>query len=75
MKEWIDASATVLAGAIREKEVSSEEVVNAYLNRIEEVNPRLNAIVKLTAESALSQARAADKALAVVTNGERQSVR
>lgn len=64
MKEWNDASATVLARAIREKEVSSEEVVKACLNRIEQVNPSLNAIVKLTADSALSQARDADKALA-----------
>jgi len=44
--------------------VSSEEVVKAHLQRIEAVNPKLNAIVKLTAESALSEARAADKALA-----------
>jgi amidase len=44
--------------------VSSEEVVNAYLRRIDAVNPKLNAVVQLTAEAARAQARAADAALA-----------
>jgi amidase len=39
-------------------------VVRAHLSRIEEVNPRLNALVYLTPDAALSQAREADKALA-----------
>ena len=62
--ELIYLSATTLAQAIRKKKVSSEEVVNAYLQRIEPVNPKLNAIVQLTADTALAQARAADAALA-----------
>jgi hypothetical protein len=62
--ELIYASATTLAKAIREKQVSSEEVVNAYLRRIAAVNPQLNAVVQLTAETALQQAREADAALA-----------
>ena len=57
------ASATTLARLIRGKEVSSEEVVRAHLERIAEVNPRINAVVQL-AGAALSQARAADLALA-----------
>lgn len=64
MDEIIYASATELARAIRHKEVSSEEVVGAYLARIEEVNPKLNAVVHLTAESARREAREADEALA-----------
>jgi amidase len=64
MDEIIYASATELARAIRRKEVSSEEVVGAYLKRIEEVNPQLNAVVHLTAESAKREAREADEALA-----------
>ncbi len=64
MDEIIYASATELARAIRRKEVSSEEVVGAYLKRIEEVNPTLNAVVHLTAESARREAREADAALA-----------
>jgi len=62
--ELIYASATELARAIRAKEVSSEEVVDAYLQRIEKVNLKLNAIVQLTADSARVQARKADADLA-----------
>jgi amidase len=46
------------------KEVSSVEIVNAYLTRIETVNPKLNAVVQLTAGTALKQAKEADEALA-----------
>jgi amidase len=60
----IDSSATQLARAIRDKEISSEEVVEAHLQRIEEVNPRLNAVVQIMAESAREAARRADVALA-----------
>jgi amidase len=62
--ELVDSSATALAKAIRTKQVSSEEAVRAFLKRIEQVNPKLNAVVQLRAEDALSEARAADKALA-----------
>jgi amidase len=64
MHELIYASATALARAIRAKEVSAVEVVNAHLQRIEEVNPALNAVVQLCAEAAQAEARAADAALA-----------
>jgi amidase len=62
--ELIFASATEQAKAIRERQISSEELVRACIKRIEEVNPRLNAVVQLPAETALGQAREADKALA-----------
>ncbi len=64
MEQLISASAKTLARAIRTKEVSSEEVVKAYLKRIEAVNTQLNAVVQLSADSALEQARTADAALA-----------
>jgi amidase len=64
MKEIIEASATALAKAIRDREVSSEEVVNAYLKRMRAVNPKLNAVVQELGETACEQARAADRALA-----------
>jgi len=57
-------SATDLATAIRAGVVSSEEVVTAFLDRIEAVNPMINAVVQVAAESALEQARAADAAIA-----------
>ncbi len=64
MTNLIWTSATSLARAIRDRDVSSEEVVRAHLDRIEEVNPKLNAVVQLAAERALSEAQAADAALA-----------
>ena len=64
MDELIFSSATHLAEAIRDKKVSSAEVVDACVRRIEEVNPKLNAVVQLNAETARSQAREADESLA-----------
>ena len=58
------ASATVLAEAIRQKRVSSAEVVEAFLRRIDQVNPRLNAVVQLIADTARAGARQADAELA-----------
>ncbi len=55
-------SATELLHKIRSKEVSAREVVAAHLERIERVNPRLNAIVTLDAQGALAAARRADEA-------------
>ncbi len=57
------ASASTLARAIRDKQVSAKEVVEAHLQRIEEVNPALHAVVQLAAKRALDEARAADQAL------------
>ena len=54
---------TRLAALIRDREVSSVEVVRACLDRIEAVNPALNAVVTL-APDALDRARDADAALA-----------
>ncbi len=56
-------SATELAAAIRRREVSCVEVVQAHLARIEAVNPLLNAIVTLDAELGLRAAAAADAEL------------
>jgi amidase len=55
-------SATRLAAAIRGRELSCVEVMEAHLGRIEAVNPALNAIVTLDAELALRKAAAADRA-------------
>jgi amidase len=53
-------SATELAGLLRAKQISAREVVTAHLDRIEAVNPAVNAIVTLTAERALGQAAELD---------------
>jgi amidase len=57
-------SATELAAAIRGRDVSCVEVMQAHLSRIEAVNPLLNAIVTLDAELGLRAAATADGALA-----------
>ena len=63
MADIIYQSAKSIAQAIQDREVSAVEVVQAHLDRIEEVNDRLNAVVKLCAERALEEARDADAAL------------
>lgn len=50
-------SATKLAELIRKKKVSSEDVVRAYINRIKEVNPLINAVVQDRFEDALKDAK------------------
>ncbi|WP_428950503.1 amidase [Streptomyces sp. cg35] len=57
-------TATDLAAAIRTREVSSVDVVRSCLDRIEETNPRLAALVDLRPEEALADARRADEAVA-----------
>jgi amidase len=57
-------SARHLAHLLRSGQVSAREVLSAHLARIEAENPALNAIVTLTAERAMDQARAADRAFA-----------
>jgi len=57
-------SATELAEAIRTKQASSAEVVEAHLRRIEAVNPAINAVVIVLGEQAFEAAKAADHAIA-----------
>ena len=61
---WQYASATVAARAIRTKQVSSVELTKLMLNRIRTLDPKIHAIVTLTADEALRRAREADAALA-----------
>jgi aspartyl-tRNA(Asn)/glutamyl-tRNA(Gln) amidotransferase subunit A len=56
-------SATDLAAAIRTKKVSPVEVVNALLDRIEQLNPTLNAFCLVTADAARQAAQAAERAV------------
>ena len=60
MDETLSASALALGRAIRAKRVSAAEVVDAYLQRIDQVNPAMQRID----ERARAEARAADAALA-----------
>ncbi|MBW9069828.1 amidase [Agrobacterium pusense] len=60
--ELIYSDATRLAELIRRKEVSPVEVVQAHLDRIKAVDPKVNAIVTV-AEGALEAAREAEAAV------------
>ena len=53
-----------LAEAIRRREVSSRELLEHYLDRVDRLNPPLNAVVTLDADGARATADAADAALA-----------
>ena len=64
MTELIRRSASEMARLVRAGEVSAAELVEAHLERIAEVNPRLNAVVTLCAERARREAAAADAAVA-----------
>jgi amidase len=57
-------SATELAEAIRTKQASSQDVIEAHLRRIESVNPAINAVVIVSAEEALAAAKSADRLVA-----------
>lgn len=49
---------------VRDKKISSVELVKAYIARVEAVNPKLNALVFPCFERALQEAKFADEALA-----------
>jgi len=57
-------SALELAAAIRSRRVSSREVVEAHLQRMEAVNPLVNAVTIVLSEPALEAANLADRVTA-----------
>jgi amidase len=61
--ELTTISAARLAVAIRRREISCVEVVEAYLRRLEKLNPILNAAVQIDADRSRAAAAAADRAL------------
>ncbi len=56
-------SATELAGLIRARKLSPVELTRAVLERIERLNPTLNAFCTVTADAALAAARRAEQAV------------
>ncbi len=57
-------TAAELVTLVRRREVSVVEVLQAHLQQIERVNPKVNAICTLVADQAMEQATRADEALA-----------
>lgn len=62
-EELIFLSASELAAGIKAKKFTSEQVVSAYINHIESLNPKLNSIVTLDKENAITKSQEADEAL------------
>jgi amidase len=63
MNKVLKWSASKMAKAIKQKKISSEELTKLHLERIEEVNPKINAVFKLN-EAAIQTAKKADEELA-----------
>jgi amidase len=61
MNDILALSGIAQGRLIREGRISSAELVEAHLDRIQDVNPLLNAAVEVLAESARVEARAADR--------------
>jgi len=66
----INSSLRELAAALAEKKVSSVELTTLFLDRIEKLNPTLNAFVSVDHDKALAAACAADARRAKVGPGE-----
>lgn len=66
----INASLMELAHALTAKKISSVELTTLFLDRIERLNPTLNAFITLDRDRTLTAARAADARLAKVGSGE-----
>src|SRR5689334_19094768 len=56
----VELSVAEMARLIREKQISPVALVEAHLNRIEQLNPKLNAFISVNAERAMEEARRAE---------------
>ncbi|MSP41856.1 MAG: amidase [Alphaproteobacteria bacterium] len=64
MSDIAQRPATELTAMLRERKISSVELLQLYLDRVARLNPALNAIVYMDADAAMARAKEADKALA-----------
>ncbi len=65
----INASLKQLSQALAAKQISSVELTQLFLDRIERLNPTLNAFVTVNPEKSLNSARLADARIAASTAG------
>lgn len=63
MADFAYLSATHLIAAIKEKKISAVELLELYIDRINRLNPRINAVVATDFENARTRAKKADDAL------------
>src|SRR6266853_1456037 len=61
--DLLDLTVAELAKHLRAKEVSPVELTDAYLQHIEQLDPKLKAYITVTADLAREQARTAEKEL------------
>lgn len=57
------ASMAELSALLARKKISPVELTHLYLSRIQRLNPKLNAFITVTSDSALAEARAAEREL------------
>jgi aspartyl-tRNA(Asn)/glutamyl-tRNA(Gln) amidotransferase subunit A len=62
--ELLNLDVAELSKALRNRELSPVEVTDAYLERVAEVNPKINAYITITADVARKQAAAAELEIA-----------
>lgn len=58
------ASVSQLSGWIQAQQITSEQLTNIYLKRLERFDSKLHCVITLTSDHALEQARAADREIA-----------
>lgn len=63
-EELWKCTATEIAAAVADRQVSASEVVEAHLERIEAVNPQVNAVAEVFADTARAEAAELDARLA-----------
>jgi len=60
----LNASLKELSAALAQRKISSVELTQLFLDRIEKLNPAINAFITVDAEKSLAQARTADERIA-----------
>jgi aspartyl-tRNA(Asn)/glutamyl-tRNA(Gln) amidotransferase subunit A len=65
MSDLFNSSLRELSAALAAKKVSATELATLFLDRIDTLNPTLNAVITLDRDKTLTQARAADEKLKV----------
>jgi aspartyl-tRNA(Asn)/glutamyl-tRNA(Gln) amidotransferase subunit A len=63
-RDTVFKSGTELAALIRTRQLSPVELAQVYLDRIQALNPKVNAFITVTGELALARARQAEKEIA-----------
>jgi amidase len=58
------STTTKLVAALRRREIGSRELLDHYVERVERLDPAVNAVVTLDVERARKEAAAADEAIA-----------